>query len=154
MQDPLLAVDENPDGIGVDLQTTDEDAARRGGHYALFFDLEGAVVDDGQAMVNRPGNAIELQINRNRGGGVPVGPNNSGSIEAHGEGEKGVFAFLRGGGDDKNRLGILKLSRQGAGSRGGRGGRGIGFRLGGGACERQTEQERCEEQRVPTEHKR
>ena len=36
-QDPLLAVDEDPDGIGFDLQTTDGDAARRAGHYACLL---------------------------------------------------------------------------------------------------------------------
>src|ERR1019366_1513869 len=116
MQDSLLAADLDQDGIVFDLQTTDADGARGGGHYALLIGFEGPIVDDGQAVVSRPGNAIELQLNnRNGDGGLKVGPNDSRSEEAHGEGEKRVFAFLRGGGDDKNRLGNLKLSRQGVG---------------------------------------
>ena len=73
MQHPLLGADLDQDGIGFDFQTADAGAARVGGHFALFVDFEGLVIDDGQPVVGGAGNAIELQFDGDGGGAAGAG---------------------------------------------------------------------------------
>ena len=95
------------------------DAARRGGHRALLFGFEGAVVDDGQAVVSGPGNAIELQLDNEGAAGCPSVLTTAGAKRRMERGKKGSLPSCGVVGMMKTDLGISSgceaLVRAGAG---------------------------------------
>src|ERR1035441_3108301 len=61
-QDSLLAADEDTDRIGLDVLADDSGAAHVADHFPFLTGFKRAVVNDRQAMIGGPGNAIELQL--------------------------------------------------------------------------------------------
>ena len=146
--DPLLATDEDPDGISLDVLADNMDMSHTAHHFPFLTDFEGAVVNDGQAVVGGPGNAIELQLDGDDGGGgLQVGPDHHVTVEAHRAREERVFAFVWGDGDNENRLGNLRQKWQGIRCGGRRAGWGIGLGLRGEAGVAQAEDGEGEGQR-------
>ena len=112
-QGPLLAVENNHDGIGQDFLADDADAAQVADHSAFLARLEGAVVDDGQGTISGAGNPLELQLcDGDRGIGWD---DDSGSDVPFGIREERVSSFLRRCRINEDRLGRLWLRWRGFG---------------------------------------
>jgi len=82
MQLALFGANLDDDGVGLDLETAYAHPSGARGHLALFPRFERPVVDNRQAMSMRSGKPFELQVPGGAGGGLGVGGNHGGVVNA------------------------------------------------------------------------